>query len=109
MLDAVSSALTGFSAATRRYEAVANTFASQDVSGPGASSPSAPVNGAPGGPPPNEPPPVEETGGASGGPAAGLRNTTPSYLAALDPSADNSDTGSGSSVTQASIEAAEET
>jgi hypothetical protein len=108
MLDAVSSALTGFSAATRRYEAAANTFASQDVRGPGVSSPIAPANGAPGGPPPNEPPPVEETGGASGGPAAGLRNTTPSYLTVLDPNADNSDTGSGGSVTQASAEAAEE-
>ena len=105
MLDAVSSALTGFSAATRRYEAAANTFASQDVRGPGASSSIAPANGAPGGPPPNEPPPVEETGGASGGPAAGLRNTTPSYLTVLDPNADNSDTGG---VTQVSAEAAEE-
>ena len=108
MLDAVSSSLTGFSAATRRYEAAANTFASQDVRGPGASSPSAPANGAPGGPPPNEPPPVEETGEANGGPAAGLRNTTPSYLAALDPGADDSDTGRDGSVTQANAEVAEE-
>ena len=114
MLDAVSSALSGFSAVTRRFDAVANNSFNEETRGAGGPSPSgpatggSPASGAPGGPPPEDPRAVEETGSPGRGSAASLRSTTPSYLSALDPSVDASEEDSDSAAVTTDVDAAED-
>lgn len=114
MLDAVSSALSGLSAATRRFDATANNSFNEETRGAGGPSPSggvSPAGGTLGGPPPEEPRAVEETGSPGRGSAASLRSTTPSYLSVLDPSVDDSedDSNSATDITNTvNVEAAED-
>jgi hypothetical protein len=113
MVNAVSSALAGNFAAPRRFDAAASNLVDRDARRADAPAPGvsagapAPSRAAAGGPPPNEPPPVEETNATSRGPAAAsLHPTAPSYLSALDPSANTSDGGSDAVAAEAAVAAA---
>jgi flagellar basal-body rod protein FlgC len=101
MIDAVSSALAGISAATRRFEAAANNIANQDSRG------ALPTNIMPGAQQPYQPVRVEQVSTPSGGPAASLRSTTPAYLAVYDPQSSDAD-GNGF-VAQPNVDTVEET
>jgi hypothetical protein len=113
MLDAVSSALSGLSAANRRFDAVANNSFNEETRGAGGPSPSGPTGGAGasgglGGPAPEDPRAVDETASSGRGSAASLRSTTPSYLSSLDPSVEEAEEDSNSAAVNPDVEAAED-
>ena len=85
MLNVMSAALSGLSASAMRLEAVANNIANKDSRG------GLPSAGAEIAQQPYKPVQVESASLASGGVSAGLRSTTPAYLAVYDPQASYAD------------------